>query len=181
MPAAFGSGKPRDERQEQRRAAAEAAAAREAREARERREAEAAAAARYAEATNFTSEEAYPTLGGGAAAAPKPVMNFKQKIVELREREAAEAREAALQAAEQGRRAATRLEAYVPRASRWTHTGEDDAPPDEPESENEEEHYEAEHQEMAYAGDDAEDDEDGDEEFNANIHQGRRRGDKGVW
>jgi hypothetical protein len=181
--AAFGG--PRDERAEQRRQEREAEAAREAAAARAKKTAEDAAAKKLADATNFTSEESYPSLGGGGPAKPPggTARNWgaaaKLGAARAAEREAEERFAAAAGDRDRGSRfeAAVYARARPPpvaRTSSLTYDYEDDQP-------DEEDDYaprEPERQRMAYAGDDEEED---DGEFNADIVSGRRRGDKGIW
>jgi hypothetical protein len=181
MPAAFGGGDPH---KAERRAAAEAQAAREAADARVKKAAEEKERKRIADATNFTSEEFYPSLGGGGggvSAKPKPAMNFSKVVSEMAEREeirrVEEEREAAAAAAAV---AQARSDAAVARRHVYGYRGV---------------------QHFAYAGDDADEEapvddypEDSDYEeeppaaeeedtgeFNADIGSSRRRGDKGIW
>ena len=182
--AAFGG--PRDERAEQRRQEREAEAAREAAAARAKKTAEDAAAKKLADATNFTSEESYPSLGGGGPAKPPggTARNWgaaaKLGAARAAEREAEERFAAAAGDRDRGSRfeAAVYARARPPpvaRTSSLTYDYEDDQP-------DEEDDYaprERERQRMAHAGDDEE--EEGDGEFNADIVSGRRRGDKGIW
>lgn len=181
---AFGGSEEEQKRREERKRQHEEAQAREAREAAERRREEAAAAKKHAEATNFASEEFYPSLGApkkgaGGPAGFAPSLNFKATVEAMKEREEREAAEAKLQAerdaADAARRAAlgiaVRVTAPAARQSRWDRYMDD--------SDDEEE-----------TGDDIgdgpvdappPDDEEDDGEFNADTVRTARRGDKGIW
>lgn len=176
-----------DPRREERRAAAEAQAAREAAEALEKKKAADAAAKKLADATNFASEVSYPSLGGGAPRPPpgsaKPALNFSKTVADMAEREAQrEEEERIAAAAAEAARARARAAASYPTARyrgpppRSTMYDEE---ADAYGEEEEDDAFEPEYQQMAYAGDDEEAEEDG--EFNADIHNTRRRGDKGIW
>lgn len=180
MPAAFGGGDPH---KAERRAAAEAQAAREATEAREKRAAEEKERKRIADATNFSSEEFYPSLGGGsssAAAKPKPAMNFSKVVSEMavreeirrieEEREAAAAAVAA--AHDRTERAMARRHIYARDSYEIQHFAYADDDEDAPNDDYPEESDDEEPPPVA-------EEEDG--EFNADIGSSRRRGDKGIW
>jgi len=158
--AAFGSRDTRGPRQ-----AAEAAyQVREQREAQLKRVEDAKEAQRVAEATNFASTDAYPSLGGKVTAAKAvPTMNFSKTVVTMAARAVVEEKEAA------AARATAAFEAtLVPVPSVTRHRF-----PQEP----------------AYVDDsylsDEEDYEGGDGqsdgEYNADLGSTRRRGDKGIW
>ena len=157
MPAAFGSGD-----RDAKRAEAAERAAREAATARAKKIEADKEAKRVADASNFASEESYPSLGGGAKPVSKPVtLNFRKTVAEMATRAAAE--EAADRA---------RTEAHEEYLRSIPTTGRIKAKaPQRPV-----EYYESDSQEMAYAGE-----EESDGEFNADIGSNRRRGDKGIW
>ena len=160
MPAAFGSGD-----RDVKRAEAAERAAREAATARAKKIEADKEAKRVADASNFASEESYPSLGGGAKPVSKPVtLNFRKTVAEMATRTAAE--EAANRA---------RTEAHEEYLRSIPTTGRIKAKaPQRPV-----EYYESDSQEMAYAGDEGDEESDG--EFNADIGSNRRRGDKGIW
>ena len=110
-------------------------------------------AKRVAEASNFASETAYPSLGGAAKpVAVKSPMNFKKTVQEMAERVAVEEKKVA------AAKPVERVHSYDYQETAYT-DGEED------------------YQEMAYAGDEG----DSDGEFNADLVSNRRRGDKGLW
>lgn len=195
--AAFGG--QRDERADQRKLEREQEAAREAAAARAKKVAEEAAAKKLADATNFKSEESYPALGGRPAptslqqrldelgATPyhpvhAPKMNWGAAAQLGVQREAERA--AAAGGGAGGRPAAREDTSFYTRVRPPTIAARSSSLTYDYESEPEEEDTyaprERERQRMAYAGDDSEPEEE-DGEFNADLHSGRRRGDKGVW
>lgn len=200
MPAAFSGGRD-DPHKAERRAAAEAQAAREATEARAKKATEEKERKRIADATNFMSEDIYPSLGaaGGAGASKPPprAMNFSKTVVDMAAREEMrrieEEREAAVAAAAAAARARDNR-MYVgtfhhKRAARPLYRVGDgeDLPNDE--YPDEDEYDEAalplppthdEEAELQGQGQGHGQDTEGCE-FNAHIGSGRRRGDKGIW
>jgi hypothetical protein len=161
MPSAFGSGD-----RDVKRAEAAERAAREAATARAKKIEADKEAKRLADASNFASEESYPSLGGGAKPVVKPVaLNFKKTVEVMATRAAAE--EASALHRRDAHEDYMRSIATTGRAKAKAVTAKyyDD--------------YESESGEMAYAGD--EEDEESDGEFNADVGSTRRRGDKGIW
>ena len=154
---------------EQRRAAEAASQMREQREAALKRAAEVTEAKHLAEATNFGSDQSYPSLGGSMTVAkPKPAMNFSKTVATMAARAKADEEAAAVAAAQAAAEAAyaaptiqRRLPAYQLDARYQEMDGElqgyESAPPEE------------------------EEEEEGDGEFNADLGSTRRRGDKGIW
>lgn len=184
---AFGGSEEEQKRREERKRQHEEAQAREAREAAERRREEAAATKKHAEATNFASEEFYPSLGapkkgpaGFAPALAQPMRSFKATVEAMKEREEREAADARLQAerdaADAARRAtlgvAVRVAPAPARQSRWDRYMDDS---DDEEQETGDDIGDG----PVYAP--PPDDEEDDGEFNADTVRTARRGDKGIW
>ncbi len=160
---AFAKG-PRDDRRAEQRAMQQAA---EAAEAEARRAAVEAERKRMAEATNFTSQASYPALGyAGPAAKAAPKMNYAAKVAEMAAREAEKELQRQLEMEqlahqeEMDRALGIKKQTPAPKLRVLDDGQGDDFSDIEDEEEKEEED---------------------DGEFNAHLHGGRRRGDKGVW
>ena len=152
---------------EQRRAAEAASQMREQREAALKRAAEVAEAKHLAEATNFGSDQSYPSLGGCAAAAkPKPVMNFSKTVATMAARAKAEEEAAAVAAAH----AAAEAAYAAPTVQRRRPAYQLDSRYQDMDGELE-----------GYESAPEEEEEESDGEFNADLGSTRRRGDKGIW
>lgn len=167
---------------------AEAEATLRYREQKVKRDAEEKARSAAAAATAFDSETSYPSLGGGAASAFKPItkstLQFKRTVADLKARE--EAAELAQLAASAEQREKESWD-FMPQGLRQRrfigNRCYDDGPEDHdgPEEEDmgtdplndafcEEDASDAEHEEEAT-----------NTEFNADLATTRRRGDHGVW
>lgn len=155
-PAAFGGGKPDRGRQ-----ATEARAAFHAAEMREKKQAEDVAAKRETEATNFTSESSYPTLGAVNTPVHRPTLNYKQVVKDMIAKETEAQLAAAAAAAEAEYTEATALREG---SSRPATTYSRQRILDELEDDY-----------------DGPEEDDAENEMNAEIDASRRRGDKGIW